>query len=199
MTQQTHLTREDLLSLEQYSVKRPEFRKEVMAYKKNRQVTVADSARFCFEDLTTIRYQIQEILRVEKVFEAADIQEEIDSYNPLIPDGKNLKATFMLEYDDIDERKVMLQKLKGVERQVWMQVNNLPKIVPISDEDLERENEEKTSSVHFMRFEFSDEAISALRAGGTLTLGIDSEFLQPNVVQIEDPVKSALAADFASV
>lgn len=149
--------------------------------------------------MTTIRYQIQEILRVEKVFEAADIQEEIDSYNPLIPDGKNLKATFMLEYDDIDERKVMLQKLKGVERQVWMQVNNLPKIVPISDEDLERENEEKTSSVHFMRFEFSDEAISALRAGGTLTLGIDSEFLQPNVVQIEDPVKSALAADFASV
>jgi len=105
MTQQTHLTREDLWSLEQYSVKRPEFRKEVMAYKKNRQVTVADSARFCFEDLTTIRYQIQEILRVEKVFEAADIQEEIDSYNPLIPDGKNLKATFMLEYDDIDERE----------------------------------------------------------------------------------------------
>ena len=199
MTQKTELTRDDLWSLEQYSTERPEFRKKVMAYKKNRQVIVGDSARFCFEDLLTIRYQIQEILRVEKVFEAADIQEEIDSYNPLIPDGKNLKATFMLEYGDIDERKVMLQKLKGVERQVWMQVNDLAKIVPISDEDLEREHEEKTSSVHFMRFEFSDEAIAALRDGGSLTLGIDSEFLTPNVVQLEDAVKAALVADFASV
>jgi hypothetical protein len=136
MTQKTSLTRDDLWSLEQYSTERAEFRKKVMAYKKNREITVADSARFCFEDLTTIRYQIQEILRVEKIFEAADIEEEIESYNPLIPDGKNLKATFMLEYGDIEERKVMLQKLKGVERQVWMQVDDLPKIVPISDEDL---------------------------------------------------------------
>ena len=199
MTQKTELTRDDLWSLEQYSTERAEFRKKVMAYKKNRQIIVGDSARFCFEDLTTIKYQIQEILRVEKIFEAADIEEEIESYNPLIPDGKNLKATFMLEYGDIDERKVMLQKLKGVERQVWMQVNDLPKIVPISDEDLERENEEKTSSVHFMRFEFSDEAIAALRNGGSLTLGIDSEFLQPNVVQIDDPIKATLAADFATV
>jgi len=199
MTQKTELTRDDLWSLEQYSAERAEFRKKVMAYKKNRQIIVGDSARFCFEDLTTIKYQIQEILRVEKIFEAADIDEEIESYNPLIPDGKNLKATFMLEYGDIDERKVMLQKLKGVERQVWMQVNDLPKIVPISDEDLERENEEKTSSVHFMRFEFSDEDIAALRNGGSLTLGIDSEFLQPNVVQIEDPIKATLAADFATV
>lgn len=199
MTQKTELTRNDLWSLEQYSTERAEFRKKVMAYKKNRQIIVGDSARFCFEDLTTIKYQIQEILRVEKIFEAADIEEEIESYNPLIPDGKNLKATFMLEYGDIDERKVMLQKLKGVERQVWMQVNDLPKIVPISDEDLERENEEKTSSVHFMRFEFSDEAIAALRNGGSLTLGIDSELLQPNVVQIEDPIKATLAADFATV
>ena len=199
MTQKTELTRNDLWSLEQYSTERAEFRKKVMAYKKNRQIIVGDSARFCFEDLTTIKYQIQEILRVEKIFEAADIEEEIESYNPLIPDGKNLKATFMLEYGDIDERKVMLQKLKGVERQVWMQVNDLPKIVPISDEDLERENEEKTSSVHFMRFEFSDEAIAALRNGGSLTLGIDSELLQPNVVQIEDPIKATLAADFARV
>jgi hypothetical protein len=199
MTQKTELTRDDLWSLEQYSTERAEFRKKVMAYKKNRQIIVGDSARFCFEDLTTIKYQIQEILRVEKIFEAADIEEEIESYNPLIPDGKNLKATFMLEYGDIDERKVMLQKLKGIERQVWMQVNDLPKIVPISDEDLERENEEKTSSVHFMRFEFSDEAIAALRNGGSLTLGIDSEFLQPNVVQIEDPIKATLAADFATV
>jgi len=199
MTQKTSLTRDDLWSLEHYSTERAEFRKKVMAYKKNREITVADSARFCFEDLTTIRYQIQEILRVEKIFEAADIEEEIESYNPLIPDGKNLKATFMLEYGDIEERKVMLQKLKGVERQVWMQVDDLPKIVPISDEDLERENEEKTSSVHFMRFEFSDEAIAALRAGGNLQLGIDSEFLQPNVVQVNDAVKAALAADFATV
>ena len=192
-----HLTRDDLWSLEQYSSERAEFRKQVMAYKKNRQVTVADSARFCFEDITTIRYQIQEILRVEKIFEAAEIQEELDSYNPLIPDGKNLKATFMLEYSDIDERKIMLQKLKGVERQVWLQVDDLPKIVPICDEDLERETEEKTSSVHFMRFEFSDQAIAALKAGGSLTLGIDNHLLQPNVISIDDPVKTTLAGDFA--
>lgn len=195
----TNLTRDDLWSLEQYSEKRPDFRQQVMAYKKDRQVTIADSARFCFEDLTTIRYQIQEILRVEKIFEGAEIQEELDSYNPLIPDGKNLKATFMLEYSDIDERKIMLQKLKGVERQVWMQVDNLEKIVPICDEDLERETEEKTSSVHFMRFEFSDQAIQALQNGGSLTLGIDNELLQPNVISICDPVKSTLLKDFASL
>jgi len=195
----TYLTRNDLWSLEQYSIERPQFRKQVMAYKKNRQVTIADSARFCFEDLTTIRYQIQEILRVEKIFESAEIQEELDAYNPLIPDGKNLKATFMLEYSDIDERKIMLQKLIGVERQVWVQVNDLPKIVPICDEDLERETAEKTSSVHFMRFEFSDEAIQALRDGGLLKLGIDNDLLQPNIITIEDPVKSTLIKDFASL
>jgi hypothetical protein len=195
----TNLTRDDLWSLEQYSTERPDFRQQVMAYKKDRQVTIADSARFCFEDLTTIRYQIQEILRVEKIFESAEIQEELDSYNPLIPDGKNLKATFMLEYSDIDERKIMLQKLKGVERQVWMQVDDLPKIVPICDEDLERETEEKTSSVHFMRFEFSDLAIQALRDGGILTLGIDNDLLQPNMIVIEDPVTSTLIKDFASL
>lgn len=195
----TELSRSDLWSLEQYSTERPDFRKKVMAYKKNRQVTVGGSARFCFEDLLTIRYQIQEILRVEKVFEAEGIEEEIESYNPLIPDGKNLKATFMLEYGDIDERKIMLQKLIGVEKQVWLQVNDLAKIVPICDEDLERETEEKTSSVHFMRFEFSDQAIAALRDGGSLTLGIDSEFLTPNVVQLDDAVKTALVADFATV
>ena len=195
----TYLTRNDLWSLEQYSIERPEFRKQVMAYKKNRQVTIADSARFCFEDLTTIRYQIQEILRVEKIFESAEIQEELDAYNPLIPDGKNLKATFMLEYSDIDERKIMLQKLIGVERQVWVQVNDLPKIVPICDEDLERETAEKTSSVHFMRFEFSDEAIQALRDGGLLKLGIDNDLLQPNIITIDDPVKSTLIKDFASL
>ncbi len=195
----TYLTRNDLWSLEQYSIERPQFRKQVMAYKKNRQVTIADSARFCFEDLTTIRYQIQEILRVEKIFESAEIQEELDAYNPLIPDGKNLKATFMLEYSDIDERKIMLQKLIGVERQVWVQVNDLPKIVPICDEDLERETAEKTSSVHFMRFEFSDEAIQALRDGGLLKLGIDNDLLQPNIITIDDPVKSTLIKDFASL
>ena len=195
----TYLTRNDLWSLEQYSIERPQFRKQVMAYKKNRQVTIADSARFCFEDLTTIRYQIQEILRVEKIFESAEIQEELDAYNPLIPDGKNLKATFMLEYSDIDERKIKLQKLIGVERQVWVQVNDLPKIVPICDEDLERETAEKTSSVHFMRFEFSDEAIQALRDGGLLKLGIDNDLLQPNIITIDDPVKSTLIKDFASL
>ena len=193
----TNLTRDDLWSLEQYSEKRPDFRQQVIAYKKDRQVTIADSARFCFEDLTTIRYQIQEILRVEKIFEGAEIQEELDSYNPLIPDGKNLKATFMLEYDDIDERKVMLQNLKGVERQIWAQVGDRPRIVPVADEDMERENEEKTSSVHFLRYEFSADDIAALRAGESFTMGIDNHHIQPNSILLEDPVRSALIADFA--
>jgi hypothetical protein len=138
------------------------------------------------------------MLRIERIFEAAYIQEELDTYNPLIPSGQNLKATFMLEYDDIDERKIMLHNLKGVEKKMWIQVGDHPRIVPISDEDLERENEEKTSSVHFMRFEFSSADIAALRAGEPLNMGIDSEFICPNKVRVEDPTRANLMADFAA-
>jgi len=134
---------------------------------------------------------------VERIFEAEGIQEELDSYNPLLPEGQNLKATFMLEYDDVDERKVMLQNLKGVERQIWAQVGDRPRIVPIADEDMERENEDKTSSVHFLRYEFSADDIAALRAGEPFTMGIDNPHIQPNSVLLEDPVRSALIADFA--
>ena len=175
-----NLKRDDLWSLEQYSTQRLQFRRDVMAHKKPRYVMIGEHARLCFEDEKTVRYQIQEMLRIERIFEAADIQEELDTYNPLIPSGQNLKATFMLEYDDIDERKVMLQNLKGVEKKMWIQVGDHPRIVPICDEDLERENDEKTSSVHFMRFEFSSADISALRAGEPLNMGIDSEFISPN-------------------
>ena len=134
---------------------------------------------------------------MERIFEAEGIQEELDSYNPLLPEGQNLKATFMLEYDDIDERKVMLQNLKGVERQIWAQVGDRPRIVPVADEDMERENEEKTSSVHFLRYEFSADDIAALRAGESFTMGIDNHHIQPNSILLEDPVRSALIADFA--
>jgi hypothetical protein len=192
-----NLTRADLWSLEQYAEKRPEFRTQVMAHKKTREVCIGNNARLCFEDETTIRYQIQEMLRVERIFEAEGIQEELDSYNPLLPEGQNLKATFMLEYDDIDERKIMLQNLKGVERQIWAQVGDRPRIVPIADEDMERENEEKTSSVHFLRYEFSAEDIAGLRAGEAFTMGIDSPHIQSNSVQLQDPVRAALIADFA--
>ena len=193
----SHLTRSDLWSLEQYSEQRDNFRAEVLAHKKNRQLALGDNARIYFEDALTIRYQIQEMLRVERIFDAEGIQEELDSYNPLLPEGQNLKATFMLEYDDIDERKIMLQNLKGIERQIWAQVGERPRIVPIADEDMERENDEKTSSVHFLRYEFSADDIAALRAGEPLTMGIDNPHIQPNRVQIDEPVRSALIADFS--
>jgi len=192
------LKRDDLWSLEQYSTQRQQFRRDVMAHKKQRYVVIGEHARLCFEDETTIRYQIQEMLRIERIFESTDIQEELDTYNPLIPSGKNLKATFMLEYDDIDERKVMLHNLKGVEKKMWIQVGDHPRIVPISDEDLERENEDKTSSVHFMRFEFSSADIAALHTGESLNMGIDSEFIRPNEVRVEDPTRANLIADFAA-
>jgi len=190
------LTRQDLWSLEQYSERRQSFRTEVMAHKKNRQITLGTHARFCFEDQITMRYQIQEMLRIERIYEAGAIQEELDTYNPLVPSGKNLKATFMLEYDDIDQRKIMLQKLRGIEKQLWIEVEGMPRITPIADEDLERENDEKTSSVHFLRYEFSVEQISALRRGAKLSLGIDTLLIEPNTMVVLDPIRSALLEDF---
>ncbi|MBT3672950.1 MAG: DUF3501 family protein [Porticoccaceae bacterium] len=190
------LTRQDLWSLEQYSERRQSFRAEVMMHKKNRQITLGTHARFCFEDQLTMRYQIQEMLRIERIFEAGAIQEELDTYNPLVPDGRNLKATFMLEYDDIDQRKVMLQKLRGVEKQLWLEVEDMPRITPVADEDLERENDEKTSSVHFLRFEFSIEQIAALKQGAKLSLGIDTPLIEPNAMVVLDPIRSALINDF---
>jgi hypothetical protein len=140
------LTRKDLLSLEEYSSRRQEFKAQVINHKKNRNVSLNEHARLYFEDELTIRYQIQEMLRIEKVFEAEGIQDELDAYNPLIPNGSNLKATFMLEYDDVELRKVELSRLIGVEDQVWLQVEGFKKVYAIADEDLERENDDKTSN-----------------------------------------------------
>ena len=146
------LTRESLYSLEEYSGLRNDFRQKVMAHKENRRLPLGTNATLYFEDRLTMQYQVQEMLRIERIFEAEGIQEELDAYNPLIPDGSNWKATFMVEFPDIDERRAMLQRLVGIENKVWMQVGDGERIVPIADEDLERADEDKTSAVHLMRF-----------------------------------------------
>ena len=164
------LTRDDLMSLEVYAEKRPEFRAEVMRHKKRRQVPLGPHATLYFEDRTTIQYQVQEMLRAERIFERAAIQDELDAYNPLIPDGSNLKATFMLEYDDPAVRKRELARLIGVEDRVWVRVGGHDAVHAIADEDLERETEEKTSSVHFLRFELTPEMVAALKDGAPLAV-----------------------------
>ncbi len=192
------LTRNDLLSLEEYSSRRQEFKARVISHKKNRQVSLNQYARLYFEDELTIRYQIQEMLRIEKIFEAEGIQDELDAYNPLIPDGSNLKATFMLEYDDVELRKVELSKLIGVEDQVWVQVGGYEKVYAIADEDLERENDEKTSSVHFMRFELSNEMINSLKQNQSLSAGCDHLNLPIQGLKLPAETVASLTEDFNS-
>ena len=189
------LTRADLWSLEQYAEKRADFRREVIAHKQNRQVAIGPHARLYFEDAITIRYQIQEMLRIERIFEAAGIQEELDAYNPLIPNGQNLKATFMLEYTDVEERKAMLAKLKGVEDKVWVKAGDSAAVYAIADEDLERENDEKTSSVHFLRFELPGDAIESLHRDEPLIIGIDHELVEPNKIEVSAAVRKSLTSD----
>lgn len=165
------LTRSDLMSLEQYAERRSEFRKQVIAHKKHRRVGIGPHLFLYFEDRLTVQYQIQEMLRIEKIFDADGINEELDAYNPLIPEGNNLKATAMLEYQDVAQRKQQLAKLKGIEDLVWIRVGNFEPVYAISNEDLERSNEEKTSAVHFMRFELEADMIAALRQGAVLSIG----------------------------
>jgi hypothetical protein len=167
------ITRDSLMTLEAYAKARKEFRAKVLAHKKPRTVHLGDNITLIFEDELTIRYQVQEMLRIEKTFEEAGIQDELEAYNPLIPDGSNFKATMMIEYPEVEERKIMLAKLKGVEDQVWIQVEGCAKVFAIADEDLERENDDKTSSVHFLRFELDAEMKSALKYGMSLTMGVD--------------------------
>lgn len=167
------LNREDLMSLEKYAEARPEFRRQIMAHKKNRQVALGDNARLYFEDRLTMQYQVQEMLRIEKIFEAEGINEELEAYNPLIPDGTNWKATFMMEYDDPAERKVQLAKLIGIEKTIWVRVGDHDTVNPIANEDLERETEDKTSSVHFLRFELTAAMIEAAKQGAEISMGID--------------------------
>jgi hypothetical protein len=167
------LTRSDLWSLEQYSEQRENFRLEVLAHKKNRQLALGDNARIYFEDTLTIRYQIQEMLRIEKVFEVAGIEEELAAYNPLIPDGTNWKATFMIEFGDPEERAERLREMRGIENCINLEIEGHGVAQVIADEDLERETEEKTSAVHFMRFELSTDQIAALKDGAKLFASVE--------------------------
>ncbi len=189
------LSRNDLFTLEKYAEVRPEFRARVMAHKKNRRLPVGPNAALYFEDVLTMQYQIQEMLRIERIFEAAGIQEELDAYNPLIPDGSNWKATFMMEYPDPDERRVQLAKLLGIERHVWAQVADFARITPIADEDLEREDEHKTSSVHFLRFDLTPEMVTAVKNGATVSIGIDHPGYSHSAEPIPANIRDSLAED----
>ncbi len=191
------LKREDLYSLEQYAQERPAFREKVLAHKKNRQVRLGEYATLYFEDRLTIQYQIQEMLRIERIFEPEGIQDELDAYNPLIPTGSNWKATFMLEYPDVEQRKRELARLVGIEDKVWVRVRGHDKVYAIADEDMERETEDKTSAVHFLRFELTPEMVRDVKAGADIAVGID----HPNYTAVVDPVprevRDSLAADLA--
>ena len=193
----TQLQRSDLWSLEQYAERRREFRAEVIAHKKHRQLALGDHLTLYFEDRLTIQYQIQEMLRIEKIFEAASIEEELAAYNPLIPDGHNLKATCMVEYDDADERKANLARLVGIEDNIWLQVRDFDRVTAIADEDLERENEEKTSAVHFLRFEFTPEMTAAVRGGADILAGVDHPNYCITGFAIPATVRDSLAGDFS--
>jgi len=195
----TALTRTDLWSLEEYSQERQVFRAKVMEHKKSRQLALGDYARLYFEDELTVRYQIQEMLRIEKVFEAEGINEELEAYNPLIPDGHNLKATFMIEFDDPVERAAKLAAMIGIEDKVWVQVAGCEKVYPIADEDLERDNEHKTSSVHFLRFEFTPTMIAAAHNGEPILAGIDHNAYPIEPFEIRADIRKSLLNDLEPV
>lgn len=189
------LTRDDLYSLEQYAEVRGEFRTRVLEHKKHRKVPVGPNATLYFEDRLTIQYQIQEMLRVERIFEKEGIEDELSVYNPLIPDGSNLKATFMLEYDDVDERRWQLTRLIGIEDKVWVRVGDGEPVFAIADEDLDREDEEKTSSVHFLRFELGAGDVRAAKSGAPIAIGIAHDNYSYENDPIPEPVRAALRAD----
>jgi hypothetical protein len=188
------LSREGLWSLEKYAEIRADFRAEVMAHKAPRRVAIGPHATLYFEDFMTMKYQVQEMLRTERIFEAAGIEEEIDAYNPLIPDGTNLKATFMIEYADAEERRRALARLGGIEDTVWVQAEDGEKVYAIANEDLDRTEGEKASAVHFLRFELGPETIKAFKSGSPITFGIDHEGL-PGSVTLTDEQIASLAAD----
>ncbi len=190
------IRREDLMSLETYARRRPQFRAQVMEHKKKRTVHLGANVTLQFEDELTIRYQVQEMLRIERIFEDEGIQGELDAYNPLVPDGGNWKATMLIEYPDADERRRMLARLKGIERSTWVEVEGCERVHAIADEDLERENEEKTSSVHFLRFELSEHMRQRLRAGAGVLVGVEHPDYRASV-QLAPDVRAALAADLA--
>lgn len=185
----------ELFSLERYSRERTDFRARVMAHKKNRQVSVGPNTMWLFEDRLTVQYQVQEMLRTERIFEAEGIVEELAAYNPLIPDGSNWKATFLIEYTDPEIRRVQLEKLKGIEDRCWVQVAGCEKRFAIADEDLERENDVKTSAVHFLRFELDAGMVAKLKGGAALSIGIDHPNYKHELAPAGDNIRASLVAD----
>ena len=191
------LAQSDLLSLERYSRERNDFRARVIAHKRNRQASVGPNTMWLFEDRLTVQYQVQEMLRTERIFEAEGIAEELGAYNPLIPDGSNWKVTFLIEYTDAEVRRVQLERHKGIEDRCWVQVEGAERVFAIADEDMERENEVKTSAVHFLRFELSDAMRALLKGGAALSIGIDHPHYQHQISPAADHVRDALVADLA--
>ena len=190
------LSRDSLMTLEAYAKARKDFRTRVIAHKKDRTLHLGEHVTLLFEDELTIRYQVQEMLRVEKIFEEEAIQDELDAYNPLIPDGRNWKATMLIEYEDVNERRAALARLKGIESRTWVRVEGCAPVYAIADEDLERETDEKTSSVHFLRFELTDEMAAALKYGMGLAIGIDHPHYRAEIDPVPAAVRAALLADF---
>jgi len=192
----SHLTPDDLYSLEEYAKIRSDFRAKVMAHKKTRQVQIGPNATLYFEDQLTMQYQVQEMLRIERIFEPEGIADELAAYNPLIPDGSNWKATFMVEFPDVDERKVALARLIGIVDKVWVQVAGHDRVHPIADEDLEREDETKTSSVHFLRFELTPAMVAAAKSGAGIAMGSDHpDYVQD--IEVASGVRDSLVQDLA--
>jgi len=189
------LVRRDLLSLEQYAQNRVRLRNEVIAHKQLRNVQVGPNMTWCFEDHTTIRYQILEMLRAERIFESDGIQAELDAYNPLIPDGSNWKVTLLLEFPDPDERRVALEKLIGVEDRCWVRVSEMERVFALADEDMERENENKTSAVHFLRFELTPSMVEAMKSGASLSIGVDHDNYRHLLSPLPAPIRNSLCLD----
>jgi predicted AlkP superfamily phosphohydrolase/phosphomutase len=190
------IKRDSLWSLEAYARERASFRAKVLAHKKKRTVHLGGNVALHFEDELTIRYQVQEMLRIERIFEEEGIQHELEAYNPLVPDGSNWKATMLIEYPDVDERRRMLGVLKGIERRVWVQIDDCERVFAIADEDLERENEEKTSSVHFLRFELSAAMRERLRRGAEVLVGVDHPHYRASS-ELQPEVRAALTEDLS--
>lgn len=191
------LNKSDLFSLEEYSINRDSFRKKVLEEKQHRKVYIGEHVVLLFENKNTIQYQIQEMLRIEKIFDAEGIQEELDAYNPLIPDGSNLKAVMLIEYPNVEERKEKLKILKGIEKKIWIKVGSHNKVFAIADEDLEREDETKTSAVHYLRYEFSASMINDWKNDSSIVMGIDHENYQSPETIISSDISSSLSGDFA--
>jgi len=193
----TKLRPEDLFSLEQYARQRPEFRPQVIAHKRDRTLQCGPNATWCFEDRLTVQYQVQEMLRIERIFEAEGIADELGAYNPLIPDGSNWKVTLLIEFPDVDERRTALARLKGIEDRCWVRVAGHERVFAVADEDLERENEQKTSAVHFLRFELTPAMVADAKGGAAVSIGMDHEAYGHAIDPLPQAARDALVRDLA--